>query len=302
MTEASNMRFARLLTLVPWLTAHSGVSKEAAAKHFGLSVAQLDADLELITFTGPGLYGGDLVDIHFDDETITVYDSQGLDRPLRLSGDEVSALLLGLLALQQLPDTDAVAVAGCIEKLSHAGESTADIAITLQPDETSHVVAEAIRTGHTLQIQYLHPLRDDATDRTITPSRMFSADGADYVEGWCHAVEANRTFRLDRMLKCEIGAQSFDRPTSQNTKSERRTAVVEVEPWAQHLLEGIPASIVSSQNGATANIEFVDDRWLELWAVSAGAGVHVRAPEGVQRRARQRAEAALVTYGHIPAR
>ena len=73
MAETSNVRLARLLTLVPWLTAHSGVSKAAAAAHFGLTIEQLESDLELITFTGPGLYGGELVDIYFDDETITVY-------------------------------------------------------------------------------------------------------------------------------------------------------------------------------------------------------------------------------------
>lgn len=299
MVETSNARLTRLLTLVPWLTAHSGVSKATAASHFDLTVAQLEADLELITFTGPGLYGGELVDIYFDDETITVYDSQGLDRPLRLSGDEVSTLLVGLRALQQLPDIDAGAIAGCIDKLSSTGERAGDVAVTVRTPNAAAVVADAIRDNRDLQIEYLHPLRDDATQRTITPLRLVSANGADYVEAWCHAAEAHRTFRLDRILSCALAGARTAVPTTSITPPMRARARVSVQPWAAHVLEGVPATARFSEGAIDADVEYSDDRWLVQWAIAAGSGVVVTEPDDVQDRARRRAEAALLAYAAV---
>ena len=291
-------RLTRLLTLVPWLTAHSGVSKAVAAAHFDISVRQLESDLELITFTGPGLYGGDLVDIYFDDETITVFDSQGLDRPLQLSGDEISSLLVGLRALQQLPDVDAVAIASAITKLS--GDSRIDdVAVDVTTADVAAVVTEALRARRDLEIEYLHPLRDDTTRRTVTPLRLFSADGADYLDAWCHAAAAHRTFRLDRMLSCELGAASEPAPEEPVQQHHRSRAEVDVEPWALHVLEGVPAVVTSTDQRVHATVDYSDERWLVRWAIASGAGVTVARPAGVQDSARRLAEAALVAYGEV---
>lgn len=299
MAENSNVRLGRLLTLIPWLTAHSGVSKDVAARHFGLTVEQLEADLELITFTGPGVYGGELVDIYFDDETITVYDSQGLDRPLRLSGDEISTLLVGLRALQQLPDVDAATVARCIDKLSSTGERATDVEVLVRTPDVARVLGDAIRTNRDVEIEYLHPLRDDATRRTITPQRLISAQGADYVEAWCHAAEAHRTFRLDRMLSCVLAGPRSAVPTVDKTPSTHALARVVVQPWAQHVLEGVPAAVSVSDGVIRAEVEYADDRWLVQWAIAAGSGVLVTEPIDVQARARQRADAALLAYAAV---
>ena len=140
---------------------------------------------------------------YFDDETITVYDSQGFDRPLQLTADEIATLLVGLRALQQLPDVDAATVASCIEKLSTDGHSASDLMVNVTTPNAASIVAEAIRENRDLEIEYLHPLRDDTTLRTITPLRLFSATGADYVEAWCHTAEAHRTFRIDRIESAE---------------------------------------------------------------------------------------------------
>lgn len=299
MAETSNVRLARLLTLVPWLTAHSGVSKAAAAAHFDLSVEQLESDLELITFTGPGVYGGELVDIYFDDETITVYDSQGLDRPLRLTADEVSTLLVGLRALQQLPDIDAESVASCIDKLTNGGDDARDLVVTVTTPDAAGVVADAIRTQRDLDIEYVHPLRDDTTHRTITPLRLFSAQGADYVEAWCHTAEAHRTFRIDRMLSCALAGARSTVPAPTPTAPLRARARVRVQPWAQHVLEGVPATVHVDGSDVHADVEYSDERWLVQWSIAAGSGIAITEPAPAQRLARQHAEAALLAYAAV---
>lgn len=299
MTETSNTRITRLLTLVPWLAAHSGVSKAAAAEHFGLTVKQLEADLELVTFTGPGIYGGDLVDVYFDDETITVYDSQGLDRPLELTADEIAALLLGLRALQQLPDADQPAIASAISKLNSAYEQPAELEIDITTPDVAAVVAEAIASNRTLEITYVHPLRDDHTERVITPIRMFGADGADYVESWCHVAEAHRTFRIDRILTCRIGEPAVPVPPSGPVSEPIAVAVVNVQPHAQHVLERVKADVTTTDTGIRAEIGYSDERWVTQWAIAGGGGITVVQPPHIQEQVGLRAEAALLAYGSI---
>jgi len=88
--DTAATRLSRLLALVPWLSAHDGVTIDEAAAHFDVTPEQLQNDLWLLICTGrPGHMHGDLVDIQFWDEDgrITVVDAQTLDRPLRLSPD-----------------------------------------------------------------------------------------------------------------------------------------------------------------------------------------------------------------------
>ena len=105
-------RLPRLLTLVPWLLARPGVPVAEAAAEFGITEAQLRRDLELLWMCGlPGYGPGDLVDLSFEGDTVTVVYDAGLSRPLRLSGPEAATLAVALRALADAPgvaDTDAV--------------------------------------------------------------------------------------------------------------------------------------------------------------------------------------------------
>lgn len=301
MAESSPDRLARLLTLVPWLTAHSGVSKAVAAAHFGLSVDQLEADLNLISFTGPGLYGGELVDLYFEDETITVFDSQGMNRPLQLTPDEVSTLLIGLRALQQLPDTDVTSIASAMNKLNATAQDVTDVAFDVVTPNASTVIADAIRDHRDVEIEYAHPLRDDTSSRRITPLRLFNADGADYVEAWCHVAEANRTFRLDRVLRCTItGPSAETHDLEAPTPTTYKQARVRVPLAARHVLESAPAQVIAETDVVDAVVEYADERWLTQWVVAAGGGVEIVDPSGPQQAARDRAAAALLAYGEMP--
>lgn len=297
MTETSNERLRRLLTLVPWLAAHSGVTKEEAARHFGLSVPQLESDLELVTVTGPGPYGGELVDICFDDETVTVYDAQGLLEPLQLSADESAMLLLGLRALQQLPDMDAGVIAGLIEKLGGAEEP---VVVEVRANPFAAAIATAITDGHDLRIGYIHSVRDDRTERTVTPIELVTRDGIDYLHAWCHTAEAARTFRLDRMDACVDAGPSRPRSIAESVGPTHHRALLRVDTTSLHLLEGIAVELVAqSPESVTVALEYVDDAWLVGWLVSAGAGVTCTEPARIQPLVRARATAALAAYGRI---
>lgn len=297
MAETSAERLTRLLTLVPWLAAHSGVSKQDAARHFNLTVPQLEADLELITFTGPGMYGGELVDIAFEDETISVYDHQGLNRPLELSADESAALLVGLHALQQLPDVDAALVAQVIDKLSAYAGTGSDLDVLVNASPHTATIATAIAQTRDVRITYIHPLRDDATVRTVTPVSVISRHGVDYLNGWCHTAEAMRTFRLDRMHTCTVEEPSA--PVAVDTDQATGTpahAIVQVPAAAEYLLERVSSTIVERGASLRAQVEYADPRWLIAWVIGAGGALHVKEPVAVAHAVTERVRSALAAY------
>ena len=122
---AAPERLSRLLALVPWLSAHDGVTVSEAASHFGVTTEELVDDLNLLICSGLPGYGPEhLVDIQFwdEDEEIHVLDPQTLTAPMRLTPDEVTALLVGLRVLAQVPgDHDRDALVTATAKLERAG-------------------------------------------------------------------------------------------------------------------------------------------------------------------------------------
>ena len=111
-TGAATDRLPRLLALVPYLIARPGIPVDEAAADFGVTPKQLRKDLELLWMCGlPGYGPGDLIDLSFEGDTITVTYDAGMRRPLRLTAAEATALLVALRALADTPgvvDTDAV--------------------------------------------------------------------------------------------------------------------------------------------------------------------------------------------------
>lgn len=291
MAESSNERLRRLLTLVPWLASHSGITKAEAAAHFEMTVAALEADLALVSVTGPGLYGGELVDIYFEDETVTVYDAQGLLQPLRLSTEESSTLLLGLQALQQLPDSDPVLIARLMDKLGLTPDAT--VSMQVLPSPFADLIGQAIDSGHDIEFDYTHPVRDEVSHRAVTPAHIVTADGRDYLIGWCHSAEASRTFRLDRMRDCRLGHRTTTRPElplALGTPANQAT--IALPAHAAHLLESVPATITERGQIIQATVEFGDDAWLVAWLIACGPQVRCLSPERIGRAvAQQRASA-----------
>ena len=97
-------RLGRLLNLVPYLLARPGILVAEAAADLGVSEQQLREDLELLWVCGlPGYGPGDLIDMAFDGDRVTITYDAGIDRPLRLTQDEALALVVALRMLAQVP-------------------------------------------------------------------------------------------------------------------------------------------------------------------------------------------------------
>jgi proteasome accessory factor C len=231
--SAATDQLARLLVMVPWLRERPGISPQQVADEFGISLDQLEADLNLLIVCGiPGGSHGELFDIEFwadDDEddadrirlgpAITVHDAQRLERPLRLAPDEALGLLVGLQLLSALPGPiDRERIATLEARLeAAAGEAVAELAgsvVVGAIDAVDPVVAsavdDALAGGRRLRLEYLVPSRDEVTRREVDPRRLVVMDGHAYLVAWCRSAEAERRFRLDRVVSASVLDASSD--------------------------------------------------------------------------------------------
>lgn len=318
MNETAGARLARLLAMVPWLRRNDGVTIAEAAAHFFVTEEQFTSDLWQLIMCGVPGYGPDqLVDIQFwDDDRIHVLDPIALERPLRLTGEEVSALLVALRLLAQVPgDHDRAALVSAIAKLEDAagtaGAIDMDVVGESEVDEAiSAVIAEAIAAGGGVEVAYASASSDAITTRVIAPRASFTVDGRVYVEAWCQQAQALRTFRLDRIVTASAATPpvvkqelvgSAPGSTSAPAAADSSTARIAVEPTAAWVWDTDP---VVSDGGTwdgptgekwpTGTIAYASLGWLVRYILGRGGQVVLLEPDPVRaevlRQARSKAE------------
>ncbi len=303
--STSAERLSRMLALVPWLTAHDGVSIDEAARHFEVSPEQLEKDLWLLVVCGLPGYGPDqLVDIDFwDDGRIHVIDPLTLDRPLRLGVEEATSLLLGLRLLEQVPGAhDRAAIISASAKLMHAvdlPDSAPDITVRTQVDDAiSAAVATAINLGADLEITYASGTSDVVTERRISPRQVILSDGNAYLEGYCHRAGAQRTFRLDRILKVVPATGRVDEPETDVEAPEPSVALVAVSPGSAWIVDVLGGRGVGTEPDGRLRVELdvVDPRWLTRLVLSRAGQVEVLEPSSLRTVVTDAAASALRAY------
>src|SRR4030081_3258285 len=100
MAETLEERFRRLLTMVPYMVRHPGVSVSDVRKRFGITRSQLVADLNLLFVCGlPGYGPGDLIEAFVDGSRVWIRLADYFSRPLRLTAAEGLLLYSGARAL-----------------------------------------------------------------------------------------------------------------------------------------------------------------------------------------------------------
>ena len=307
-------RLPRLLSLVPYLLARPGVPLAVAAADFGITERQLRRDLELLWMCGlPGYGPGDLVDLSFTGDTVTVTEDAGLRRPLKLTTAEATALLVALRSLAGLPgvvDTDAVTRATV--KIERAvGGPAGGVAVDIGPQERASTAAirSALDDGRALTIRYYTAGRDAVSRRTVDPMRMLLVEGRGYLEAWCRSAGAVRLFRLDRVddvaVLDEPAAPPPDaRPADVSDgvfrpRPEHGTAVLLLEPRARWVAEYYPVEeIVVPADGpdggrARVLLRYADPAWLVRLVLGLGGGARVLHPPELAAQVADRARAAL---------
>src|SRR5664279_4745409 len=188
MVTANEQRLPRLLALVPYLQARPGIKVADAADDFGITETQLRRDLQLLWLCGlPGHGPGDLIDLSFEGETVSVIFDAGMSRPLRLTAEEALALIVAMRTLaetQGIADIDAVQRA--LAKVeSAAGGAVVGATVAVALDTAARllpVLNRSLEQSRALRLRYYTAARDETTERTVDPLRVFEMDGHSYLE------------------------------------------------------------------------------------------------------------------------
>ena len=262
----------RLLTLVPYLYSQADdVRLDKAAADLGVEEKQLVKDLQVLFMCGlPGGYPDDLIDVDIDaltepdgDRVIRISNADYLDRQLRLTPIEATAVIVALRALRGgavSAETKEV-VDRTLAKLEQAAAEGAAGSIDPgeEPIDTSLVqihaaIATAIDQGRQVRIDYWVPARDEESSRVVDPRALVSIRDVEYLDAWCHQAEAPRSFRLDRIR----GAEVLDTPI-----------VVAPETGDGANLDGEGESLLRTDSGTVVRVRLAPEaRWVgEYYAV-----------------------------------
>ena len=315
--EGVAQRLPRLLALVPYLLVRPGVPIEEAAADFSITVGQLRRDLELLWMCGlPGYGPGDLIDLSFEGDTVTVTFDAGMRRPLRLSGAEATALVVALRALAETPGVvDAGSVRRALAKIEAAAGQADGVVVGLATREEAALsaVRDALDHRRALHMRYYTPARDTVSERTVDPMRLLLVEGRSYLEAWCRWAEEVRLFRLDRIEHVTILDEPATppphaRPTDVSAglfraQPDQQIAVLTLAPDARWVAEYYPVDeLIEGEGGAaTVRMRYAETGWMVRLVLGLGADVVVREPAELAAAVVQRALAAVRRSSHLPA-
>jgi proteasome accessory factor C len=260
----------------------------------------------------PGHGPGDLIDLSFEGETVSVIFDAGMSRPLRLTSEEALALVVALRTLAETPglaDTDAIQRA--LAKVeAAAGGSVDDTTVAVSLDTSSRflpVLQNALDERRALLLRYYTATRDETTERVVDPLRIFTMDGHSYLEAWCRRAEGMRIFRVDRMEHVE----KLDEPSAPPEQAHLRDLAEGVfQPADEHLsatLRLAPSYFWVADYYSTDSVEEVDGclhvtlrvadpAWVRSLVLGSAAQVEVLSPEWLAESIRAEAANALAAY------
>ncbi|MGV9632750.1 helix-turn-helix transcriptional regulator [Nocardia rhamnosiphila] len=318
MSTRLSARLSRLLNMVPYFVANPGISAAEAAADLGVTTKQLMADLNQLWMCGlPGYGPGDLIDLSFSEESVQVTFTAGIERPLRLTSIEATAVLVALRSIVDLPGmVDPTAAHSAIAKLEAAisgAAPTADagaVPVGDLPAEAPAVttVRSAVAARRALRLEYYSASRDVVSDRVVDPIRIVAVDDNSYLQAWCREAEGVRLFRFDR-IESAAELDEAARPPREARDTEAGLDLFQDDPAvplarlriaADHgwVLDQYPMHRVAvhADGSIEATMRFATLDWMARLALGFGSGVTVLGPPDLVAAVRERSDAALAAY------
>lgn len=315
-------RLPRLLALVPYLLAHPDSHVRDVAAVFGVTERQLRVDLDLLWVCGlPGHGPGDLIDMSYEGDRVTLTNATSIARPLRLTADEALALVVALRTLANIPGLEERdALNRALVKLAGAAGAAVDGGVEGAAEERVQVsveaearmlatVRDAVDRRRRLHLAYHVPARDERTERDVDPMRVLLAEGRPYLEGWCRRVEAVRLFRLDRIVDVQV----LDLPSEPPAEAQPRdlseglfqpspadeTVTLALAPTARWVADYYPCEEVTEREDGelVVRLRTPDTGWVRRLVLGLGPAGQVLDPPSLADQVEADARAALAAYG-----
>jgi proteasome accessory factor C len=311
MAGRTTERLRRLLLAVPYVVRHPGTPVENLSRLFGVKEADLTEDLNLLLFTGlPPYSPGDLIDVEIEEGRVSIHMADMFSRPMRLTRAEALALYLrGTELLAETGLEEAAALRSALDKLQ-AGlgpETLGDLPAEAEeggPAGPLAAVRRAVGDRERVEIEHYSAARDDVLTRRIDPEEVFRALGNWYVVAWCHLVDGERLFRVDRIRRVSPTGETFEprgllgqgRPLY--TRSEKDIPVrLRLHPQARWVSEYFEVEEVRAEGeDLEVTLPTKDLTWVAKLVLRLGGAAEVLDPPEVRDQAQQAAEQALARY------
>lgn len=296
-------RLRRLLVMLPWLMERGEVPVAEMAQRFDLTEAQLVSDIELVSMCGLPPYLDELIDVWIDEGMVSTGIPRVFTKPLRLTAPEGFALLAAARVAMQLPGAEPDGpLARALAKLAAA---LGDVVVVDQPQPpaTADITTAADRSAR-LRITHWSASAGVASERDITPRRVFLDRGRWYVIADDHRSGEERTFRIDRIESWaptgeidplrEVPAPTSDEWFLDDDLPTVRLALPATSGW---VVERYPVrSVEQADDQWVVELAVTDERWLRELLLRLGSATTVLAPDEWQHLGADAASALLARY------
>ena len=311
-------RLVRSLNLIPYFQAHPGRSLMEASKDLGREPGELLEEIQRLQCCGVGTWPEELVDLEANWQRVSISNSQGMDRPLRLTPTEAGALLLTLESLEAMSGlTDREAVVSAAAKLRGIMDDEAvaifDSLAADDPAESTaqEILREAISAGRRVAFTYRSYSSDTTRRREVDPAKIFVTGGETYLTAWDGEAGQHKNFRADRMSEVEILDQAasahldelpFDPQDPFGYRMIARQAELLIHPDHTWLADYFPITLedVAPGEHVPARMPVGSREWFVRFALGQSDRLSVTGPAELVDEITRRARSALAAYHDTP--
>lgn len=281
-------RTERLLVMLPWLVSNPHSDLGIIAAKFGTTKKNVLEDVALLSMTGPGEYGGDLIDIFYDHDSVRVQDSQGFNDTMKFTKSE--ALLVAMVLGEILPiipeNLQKTATELTNELLRKDIVSLIDKKENLENDYID-MLFDAISKKHTVQFLYTSASDFEAKTRTVSPIRIYLESGKAYLIGLCHESFREKSYSLTKINGLSISAVNY-MYTHQVNEPEHKTMFPVKAKLRSELIETMqrfPNFELKSNLGSVVDVSFdvYSLKFLERFALTYREFIRVISPSEIEQ-------------------
>ena len=292
---------ARLLDLVPYISTHQGVSVKSLASEFGVSVDELLDDLNTLWMCGlPGYTPLELIDLSFDSGYVSIRNAEVLQRVRLLTKEELVVIAIGLDLLKESISEDRTDLASAITSLATKIKSLIGDVVSVSPNvDSAHraLILRALKERRDLKVKYHSLIRDEISERRITPIELGSDNGLETLFAYCSKAKAFRTFRLDNFIDAEISEASAE-VANRKSVTDLYTAKFRISGRLRTTLERFRLPVAPYSIGAKDSIEvtsFSQD-WLARNFLSTLGNTEIIDTPSLAKAVGDKASATLALY------
>jgi proteasome accessory factor C len=311
-------RINRLLSLIPYVIKHQGVSLNELCEVYGISREQLLKDLQLIFLCGqPDYTPADLIEVDMDDDRVRISMADYFARPLRFTPAELSGLYLACSALVKLSGLPPSSLTSAMQKIGEAlgmapmSPDDIDKSVDMPSLAPEHGalsgLSRALERKRVVEMEYYTYGRDDLSRRRVRPLSLEFGMGHWYLRAWDERSQETRVFRVDRIKDLKVTRKSFEPPPEEGGEPSSPFRVSEpgdievklrflpsLTRWAGE--QRIFTKTRKEGNCLVCTLYTDTLPWLERELLRYGPEVEIISPPQLKDRVRQRARNILSIY------